>query len=159
MTALLTVEADPSSIKRTSWRGFGLRFVFGGSITAIAGLIAERFGPEVGGLFLAFPAILPASLTLIEKHDGRRASGANAFGAVFGSLGLIAFGLVVWQYAERWPAWQVLLAATLAWLVVSIGAWAIHRTVRIKTKGAARRPRAEQHRNETTRRNDLGSAV
>jgi len=37
-------------------------------MTVIAGLIAFRFGPVVGGLFLAFPAIFPASATLIERH-------------------------------------------------------------------------------------------
>jgi len=37
-------------------------------MTVIAGAIASRFGPAVGGLFLAFPAIFPASVTLVEKH-------------------------------------------------------------------------------------------
>ena len=37
-------------------------------MTVVAGLIAARFGPVIGGLFLAFPAIFPASATLIEKH-------------------------------------------------------------------------------------------
>ena len=38
-------------------------FFFGGLITAVAGVIAQRFGPIIGGLFLAFPAIFPASAT------------------------------------------------------------------------------------------------
>jgi MFS family permease len=159
MTAMLNVEADPKSIKQTSWRGYLLRFGFGGAITVIAGLIAQRFGPEVGGLFLAFPAILPASLTLVEKHDGRRASGASALGAAFGSLGLLAFGLVVWQLAERWPAWQVLLVATLAWLLVSIGTWAIYRTLRITSKQVESRPPAEQHQLQSGRSNDLSNVA
>ena len=33
---------------------------------------AEKFGPGIGGLFLAFPAIFPASATLIEKHEEQR---------------------------------------------------------------------------------------
>jgi hypothetical protein len=37
-------------------------------MTVVAGLIAARFGPVIGGLFLAFPAIFPESATLIEKH-------------------------------------------------------------------------------------------
>ena len=44
---------------------FGL--FFGGLITALAGVIAKQFGPAVGGLFLAFPAMFPASATLIEE--------------------------------------------------------------------------------------------
>jgi hypothetical protein len=37
--------------------------------TAFAGIIATEFGPVVGGRFLAFPAILPAGATSIEKHE------------------------------------------------------------------------------------------
>jgi hypothetical protein len=36
-------------------------------MTAIPGWIASKYGPVVGGLFLAFPAIFPASATLVEK--------------------------------------------------------------------------------------------
>ena len=36
--------------------------------SAIAGMIAKRYGAEIGGLFLAFPAIFPASASLIEKQ-------------------------------------------------------------------------------------------
>jgi hypothetical protein len=45
----------------------GLRFVFGAAIAAVAAMVGMLLGPKAGGLFLAFPAILPASLTLIEK--------------------------------------------------------------------------------------------
>ena len=41
-------------------------------MTVLAGVIAKKFGPVVGGLFLAFPAIFPASATLIEKHERER---------------------------------------------------------------------------------------
>ncbi len=37
-----------------------------------------RFGPRVGGLFLAFPAILPATLTLLEKKEGKTKACADA---------------------------------------------------------------------------------
>jgi hypothetical protein len=46
--------------------------VLGGAMTVIAGLIAARFGPVIGGLFLAFPTIFSASATLIEKHVRER---------------------------------------------------------------------------------------
>jgi hypothetical protein len=38
-------------------------------MTLITGLIAHAFGATIGGLFLAFPAIFPASASLIEKHE------------------------------------------------------------------------------------------
>jgi len=46
---------------------YGFDF-FWGLITALAEL-SRRSWPRIGGLFLAFPAILPASATLIEKHE------------------------------------------------------------------------------------------
>ena len=69
-------------------------------MTVVAGLIAARFGPVVGGLFLAFPAIFPASATLIEKHvrerkekagmpgarRGKEAAALDAAGAALGKL-------------------------------------------------------------------------
>ena len=84
---------------------FGL--FFGGLITALAGVIAKQFGAAVGGLFLAFPAISPASATLIEEtreakegkkglHGaprGREAASMDAGGAAMGSIGLLLFAL------------------------------------------------------------------
>jgi nicotinamidase-related amidase len=58
-----------------------IRFALGGAMTVIAGLIASRYGPVVGGLFLAFPAIFPASATLIEKHQRERKKKAGLSGA------------------------------------------------------------------------------
>ena len=43
--------------------------MFGGTVTALAGIVAKRVGPETGGLFLVFPSIFPAAATLIEKHE------------------------------------------------------------------------------------------
>jgi hypothetical protein len=54
--------------------------VLDGAVTVIAGLIAARFGPVVGGLFLAFPAIFPASATLIERHVRERREKAGLSG-------------------------------------------------------------------------------
>ncbi len=116
--------ADPRRLGRTTWKEWAIRFGFGGAVAVAAGLVAHQFGPSLGGLFLAFPAILPASLTLIEDHtDKTRAAGANAVGARAGALGLMAFGLVVWLSASQWPAWLVLAAALCAWLAVSLATW------------------------------------
>src|SRR5258705_1338117 len=66
---MTTVHLDFSVLRRTKWHEYALRFLFGGLITAAAGIIAKKLGPEIGGLFLAFPAIFPASATLIENHE------------------------------------------------------------------------------------------
>jgi hypothetical protein len=36
----------------------------GGLVTVITGIVAKNWGPVIGGLFLAFPAIFPASATI-----------------------------------------------------------------------------------------------
>ncbi len=71
----------------------GLRFLFGATIAVAAGLVSLRFGARVGGLLLAFPAILPASLTLIAKQDGRSKASIDAMGAVLGALAMVGFAL------------------------------------------------------------------
>jgi len=95
--------------------------------------------PVVGGLFLAFPGIFPAGITLIERHEkkkkrdkglrgerrGRSVSAVVAAGAVAGSIGLVAFGALAWCALPRLAEWQALLAAMIAWLAVSLLAWFI----------------------------------
>ena len=141
-------------MKRAKWWEYVLRFVLGGLVTAGAGVIAKKLGPTFGGLFLAFPAILAASATLVEKHErerkeqkgltgtyrGRHAAGADAAGAAMGSVGLIAFAIVVWRGLPGHRAWVVIIAATLLWGVVSLAVWDtwkinILRHVRMATVG------------------------
>jgi Protein of unknown function (DUF3147) len=77
----MIVQFKPSALGQTRWYEYLVRFVLGGAMTVVAGLIAARFGPEIGGLFLAFPAIVPASATLIEKHVRERKEKAGLPGA------------------------------------------------------------------------------
>jgi hypothetical protein len=61
------------ALAKTKWYEYPVRFAFGGAITVIAGTLASHFGPVLGGLFLAFPAIFPASATLAEvRHDAHK---------------------------------------------------------------------------------------
>ena len=139
----MRVKIDPLVLRQTKWHDYAIRFLFGGLITAIAGIIAKEFGPGVGGLFLAFPAIFPASATLIEKHEkqrkerqgvdgtvrGRKAASIDATGTAMGSLGLVVFAFIVWKVIPRHSYWMVLVAATTSWLAVSILVWKIRKTV------------------------------
>src|SRR5579859_1146047 len=135
------VSLDFSAFRRTKWYEYAVRFLVGGAITVIAGLLARRFGPAFGGLFLAFPAIFPASATLVEKHEkekkeragishsirGRQAAALDAAGAAMGSLGLALFGLLVWKLLPIWRPWAVLLCGTVCWLMASFALWRIHK--------------------------------
>lgn len=141
----MRIQIDLSRAAKTNWRDYAVRFLFGGAITVTAGLLAKEFGPVFGGLFLAFPAIFPASATLIEKHErekkrrmgslksqrGRQAAALDARGAALGSVGLIGFGLMVWKALPAWNAVLTLMAALLLWLAISVLLWRfrkIHRT-------------------------------
>jgi MFS family permease len=136
----MIVRFKASALLQTRWYEYVVRFAVGGAMTVIAGLIAARFGPVIGGLFLAFPAIFPASATLIEKHvrerkekaglrgarRGKDAAALDAAGAVLGSLGLAAFGLVIWLMIVPSPTWPLILAAS-AWFAVAIFGWLVWR--------------------------------
>jgi hypothetical protein len=140
----MVVKFELSALRRTRWYEVVLRILFGGLATVATGMIAKSYGPVVGGLFLAFPAIFPATATLVEKHlkekkrkahiDGvsraRRAVALEARGAMMGSVGLAAFGLLLWQLLIGRPAWLVLLAASLTWLATSILMWELRRLIR-----------------------------
>ena len=136
----MIVKFKLSAVSHTRWYEYAIRFVLGGAMTVIAGLIADHFGSVVGGLFLAFPAIFPASATLVEKHvrlnkekkglsgarRGKQAAALDAVGATLGSFGLSAFGLVIWLLIAASPAWALMLAA-FSYLGVAISAWWVRR--------------------------------
>jgi len=98
----------------------------------------------VGGIFLAFPAIFPATATLLEKHEkqkkeqkglngtkrGRLAAGVDAAGAAMGAGGLLVFALIVWKLLPGRSGSMVLAAATLAWALVAISIWAAAEKIR-----------------------------
>ena len=133
----MKVHVNTSVLRQTKWHEYAVRFLFGGIITAAAGLVAKEYGPNVGGLFLAFPAIFPASATLIEKHEaqkkqrvgmnpgyrGRDAASLDAAGAAMGSVGLIVFAIVVWKLLASHATWEVLAGGTLGWWTVSVLIW------------------------------------
>ena len=116
-------RASPGKLRRVAAWEYLLRFAAGGAITAITGLIAKHWGPAVGGLFLAFPAILPASLTLVKQHDGRRLALDDARGSRVGTIALAGFAACATLTAPRWPPVVFLPVATAIWLGVAIAAW------------------------------------
>lgn len=128
---------DLSTLKYVRWSQFAMRFILGGTITVRTGLVTQHWGPIVGGLFLTFPAIFPASATLIERHEtekkqkariqcharGRKAAALDAAGAVLGGWGLASFGCIAWLLLPGQPAAWVLTLAGITWLGVSVALW------------------------------------
>jgi len=107
----------------------------------VTGLLGSRYGPVVGGLFLAFPAIFPATATLLEKHErdnkrkagipftirGRLAAALDARGAVMGALGAMAFAAVACALLHRHGLGVALPVALLSWIAVSSVLWYVRK--------------------------------
>ena len=112
------VGFDWSKLSKASPPELLIRFVFGGGIALVAAISGSLFGPRFGGLFLAFPAVLPATLTLIEKKEGTTKAWADASGGVLGAIGLATFAFTALQLLRANPV-VALALALLAWLLVS----------------------------------------
>lgn len=135
----MIVDVNLASLKSTKPHEYALRFLFGGFVTAAAGVIAIRFGPVIGGLFLAFPAIFPASATLIESHEklrkkkagyeganrGRIAASLDAAGTFLGALALIFFAFLLYCFLPSHNPALILTVASLAWLGLSMLLWLV----------------------------------
>ena len=132
---------DFSSLKTARWWEFAVRFFLGGAVTVCTGLTARHFGPVIGGLFLAFPAIFPATATLIARHEtlkksqagisdrarGRKAAALDAAGAVLGGWGMVCFGCAAWLAQLSFPTALALALAAILWLIVSASLWWVRR--------------------------------
>lgn len=130
-----------SALRETKPHEYLMRFLFGGAATVLAGVIAQHWGPGVGGLFLAFPAIFPATTTLIESHEkqhkaeigsdatrrGRVAASIDSAGAALGACGLLGFALVLWLLLPGHNPWLVIPAALAVWILVSCALWEVRR--------------------------------
>jgi hypothetical protein len=128
------LERDDRQPVGFDWSKFGkvkpgelaIRFAFGAGVAVLAGVVGALAGPKVGGLFLAFPAILPASLTLIEKKEGMTKCWSDASGGAIGAVGMAAFALVAMLLLKSNPVLALLLAL-LAWILVSTGLYFLFR--------------------------------
>ncbi|WP_198168503.1 DUF3147 family protein [Herbidospora yilanensis] len=111
------IRLHPSRLRSLSVRGLAVRFAVGALIFVVAGLIADRWGPVVGGIFLAVPAVVAAALALVEARERR--GRPDVKGAALGAAGLIGFAGCVWGLAVTVPAWLALVIATVVWAVMA----------------------------------------
>jgi Protein of unknown function (DUF3147) len=146
----MLVKLDPSKVKETRWHEFGVRFLLGGLITAFAGIIGHKYGAPMGGLFLAFPAIFPASATLIDKHEkekkeraglnghgrARQLVSVDAAGTAIGSIGLFVFAFLIHETIRDHSTLLVIGGATIVWAGVSVLAWYLRKRTRSSCKRA-----------------------
>ena len=150
-------------LKEMRWHEYAVRFVAGGIVTAAAHAIVQKWGPIVGGLFLAFPSIFPASATLISRHERRQkerqgqqgrergilSAALEADGSTLGGIGLAVFGTVVWTLTGRLAPALLLGLATAAWGAVSGLLWICRRRIRrlfLPHRGTGTQPRGTSGR-------------
>ena len=135
-------QVDLGAIKRHSFGDYAMRFAFGAGISAAAAVVAAIFGAKVGGVLLAFPAIMPASLTLIEKKEGRRKAAIDAYAAIMGSIALIAFAIVAAYAFKHFTGAAALLLAAAAWLLVATVLYVsiLWLPRRLSSRGSVTRP-------------------
>jgi PncC family amidohydrolase len=113
------VGADAGRLRSIAVRDLLVRFGFGAAVSIAAGLIGLAEGERAGGVLLAFPAILPAALTLIESREGTSTAVSDVRGAVAGAVGMLGFAVIVVALAGRIPTLLALLVAAVAWPVLS----------------------------------------
>ena len=134
----MTPMLDLTGLRSVRPSEYAARFAFGGAVSVATTLVARAYGPLVGGLFLAFPSIFPASITLVKQHDGRAKALDDARGARIGGAGMVAFAIVVWAGSGRCSPFLVLACGLATWALVSVGLW-------ISRYGREPQP-AERHR-------------
>ncbi|HEY2529998.1 MAG TPA: hypothetical protein VGJ20_19015 [Xanthobacteraceae bacterium] len=137
----MRIQINLASLKQTQWYEYFERFLLGGALTVTTGLIAKHFGPVVGGLFLAFPAIFPSGARLIDKQQrdrkrragiphtirGRLAAALDARSAAMGSIALAAFGLLIWKYLPKHNAAVIFTAAVAVWVILTVALWRVRK--------------------------------
>ena len=89
------------------------------------------------GCFWGFRDSARQSHAARRTHPQYSAGSADAYGSMFGSVGLLVFAAVIWSLGTTAPAGLVLSLAMLAWIVTACGTWALVERLR-----RARRERA-----------------
>ena len=104
-----------------------IRFAFGFAVSVVAAIVVKAMGAAVGGMLLAFPAILPATTTLLERRQGLAQATADVRGATVGAIAMVAFAVIAWQLMGRAGPTAALAAASGGWVVACLVVLAMMR--------------------------------
>jgi Protein of unknown function (DUF3147) len=115
------IGTDPGKLRDIKPQHMLVRFAFGAGTSAAAGVATLAFGARTGGILLAFPAILAASLTLIADEETNADARESARGAVAGAIALTAFAATGAILFERLAPTVVTALATAIWLATALG--------------------------------------
>lgn len=104
-------------------RDLGIRFLGGAVTSVVSGVLTTAVSPRVGGIFLAFPAILGASLTLIAEQEDSAEAREDARGAVMGGCAMAVFAAVAALTFTHLPGGVVLAIAAAAWAATAFAGY------------------------------------
>jgi hypothetical protein len=137
------VGIDVHALREVSIKELAIRFAFGAGVSLVAAAVGQLAGSFAGGMMLAFPAILPATVTLLERSDGREEAVRDVQEAVLGALGLSVFALVLVATLPHEHGRLALPLAVAAWAGSSMLAYtaaeALRRRLRSGRAGSRRR--------------------
>jgi hypothetical protein len=114
-------KLDIAELRKTPRRDLVIRFLAGAVTSVVSGVTTIAFGPRVGGVLLAFPAILAASLTLIEQQEDGVEAREDARGAIAGGCAMAMFALVAELTLGHVAGGLALVIAAAAWIAVAFG--------------------------------------
>ena len=124
------VAAKPRALLGLTLGELAIRFLLGALASVTAGLVSLGLGARAGGIPLALPAILVASITLEQRKGDRAAVKDHATFAPLGALGMVAFAAGVVVLLGRLPLGIVLALATAAWALTAFAAYLVVEAVR-----------------------------
>jgi Protein of unknown function (DUF3147) len=101
-------------------RDISIRFAAGALTSIVSGVLTLAIGARVGGIMLAFPAILGASLTLIEEQEDSAEAREDARGAVIGGGALTLFAGIAALTLGAVAGSIALVLATIAWFAAAL---------------------------------------
>ena len=116
---------DVEKVFKARPRDLLIRFGAGAATSIASGAVTLAFGARVGGILLALPAILAASLTLIEEQESSADAREDARGATVGGFALAVFALAAALALGHLNGAVALTIAAAAWLVAAISIYVI----------------------------------
>jgi len=125
---------SPRAIRDVRPRDLIIRFAFGAVVSAVAAVLAIVIDPRFAGIFMAFPAILPATLTLIEEEGSERKAKDDDVGAILGAAALVLFGGLTWWLVPKLGAAPALVIAIGGWLIAAVTLYLGLRIVRSRQR-------------------------
>ena len=108
---------------------------------------------------LASPAVLPATLTIIERQEGRGPAVAEVMGAVPGAVALTGFALVAAGSMTKLPLPAALLLPLVTWVVAAIGGYLALAKLLPAWAGEVRRLALQRRGLALVRRAQVGSGA